>query len=95
MSKYSYYHLAYFREKLVSGLIRSYNWTDTRDMVADGFTKGSVDRTVLSVVMDGAYKLRYVAHEYREPASNATVAPSSHNSRAMVEDPPGPRPSPC
>ena len=34
--KSTYYHLAYLREKLVCGLVRSYSWTDTRDMVADG-----------------------------------------------------------
>ena len=42
--KSTYYHLAYLREKLVRGLIRSYNWTDTRDMAADGPATGSADR---------------------------------------------------
>ena len=39
--KSTYFHLAYLREKLECGLIHSYNWVDTRDMVADGLTKGS------------------------------------------------------
>ena len=43
--KGTYYdHLAYLREKLVSRLIGSYTWVDTRDMVADGLTNGSVDK---------------------------------------------------
>ena len=70
--KSTYYHLAYLREKLVCGLIRSYNWTDTRDMVADGLTKGSADRSALSAIMDGRYHLHHLVHEYKEPASSAT-----------------------
>ena len=62
------------REKLVSGLIRSYNWTDARDMVADGLTKGSVDRTALSAIVDGEHTLCHAVHEYKEPAASTTVA---------------------
>ena len=75
--KSTYYHLAYLREKLVSGLIRSYNWTDARDMVADGLTKGSADRTALAAIMDGNYKLHHSVHEYKEPAASAIAASSS------------------
>ena len=71
--KSTYYHLAYLREKLVSGLISSYNWTDTRDMVADGLTKGSADRSALSAIMDGTYELHHAVHEYREPGSSAST----------------------
>ena len=74
----TYDHLAYLREKLVSGLIRSYNWTDTRDMVADGLTKGSADRSALSAIMDGHYHLHHLVHEYKEPASSTTAASSSY-----------------
>ena len=59
-------------KKLVCGLIRSYNWTDTRDMVADVLTKGSADRSALSAIMDGRYHLHHLVHEYKEPASSAT-----------------------
>ena len=71
--KPTYYNLAYLREKLVSGLISSYNWTDTRDMVADGLTKGSADRITLSAIMGGIYELHHAAHEYREPGSSAST----------------------
>ena len=46
-------------------------------MVADGLTKGSVDRSALSAIMDGTYELHHAVHEYKEPASNATTASSS------------------
>ena len=65
--KGTYFHLAYLREKLVSRLIRSYNWVDTRDMCCDGLTKGSIDRTSLSRIMDGIYNLEHPVHEYIEP----------------------------
>ena len=52
--KGTYYHLAYLREKLSSGSLRYYPWVDTRDMVADGITKGSVDRTAIAAIMDGS-----------------------------------------
>ena len=71
--KSTYYHLAFLREKLVCGLISSYNWTDTRDMVADGLTKGSADRSALSAIMDGAYELHHAVHEYREPVSSVST----------------------
>ena len=73
--KSTYYHLAYLREKLVSRHIRSYNWTDTRDMVADGLTKGTADRSPLAAIMDGTYNLHYNVHEYREPTATGSSAP--------------------
>ena len=83
--KSTYYHLAFLREKLVTHFISSYNWVDTRDMVADGLTKGSADRSLLAALMDGSYNLAHPVHEYREPATTATtmsntLRPSSSSS---------------
>ena len=75
--KSTFYHLAFLREKLESGLIHSYNWVDTRDMVADGLTKGSIDRGALSAIMDGRYDLEHAVHEYQEPSSSSAPAASS------------------
>ena len=36
-------------------------------MCCDGLTKGSVDRTQLSLLMDGTYNLQHPVHEYIEP----------------------------
>ena len=36
-------HLISVRDRLVQGIIRRLYWLDTRDMVADGLTKGEVD----------------------------------------------------
>ena len=75
--KSTYFHLAYLREKLECGLIHSYNWVDTRDMVADGLTKGSADRTALSAIVDGNYNLQQTVHEYKEPGSSSAAAVAS------------------
>ena len=72
--KGTFYHLAYLREKLVSGIVRSYSWTDTRDMVADGLTKGIADRSALAAMMDGVYHLQHAVHEFREPTTTTTPA---------------------
>ena len=71
--KSTFYHLAYLREKLVTGLISSYNWTDTRGMVVDGLTKGSADRSALSAIMDGEHNLHHAVHEYKEPSSRSST----------------------
>ena len=70
--KGTYYHLAYLREKMVSTLIGSYTWVDTRDMVVDGLTKGRADRTPLAAIMSGSYILNHVCHEYKEPTTTTT-----------------------
>ena len=75
--KGTYYHLAYLREKLVSRLIGSYTWVDTRDMVADGLTKGRAYRTALISMMHGNFHLSHPSHEYHEPSS-ATMGDSHH-----------------
>ena len=51
-------HLIAIRDRLTRGMIRSLSWTDTRDMVADPLTKGGVDRTLLTQVMDGQLTIK-------------------------------------
>ena len=46
-------HLHYLREMLDHDVLRLLVWVDTRDMLADGLTKGSVERQVLHDTMDG------------------------------------------
>ena len=85
--KSTYYHLAYLREKLVSRHIRSYNWTDTRDMVADGLTKGTADRSPLAAIMDGTYNLHYNVHEYCEPSATGSSAQVHFAPDAYFQEP--------
>merc|ERR1712242_334460 len=46
-------HIQYVRELLDTRVLQWLFWVDTRDMCADGLTKGSVDREALQSVMDG------------------------------------------
>ena len=66
--KGTYFHLAYLRELLEAGIVRSINWCDTRDMVADGITKGSLDRTALTDVMRGVWRLKHATEAHSEHA---------------------------
>ena len=47
-------------------------WIDTRDMCADGLTKGSVDRTLIHAVMNGTWTL---LHESKCWSSNRKHQP--------------------
>ena len=45
-------HLLALRDKLARRVVKGLFWTDTRDMLADGLTKGSVDRAALRRVAE-------------------------------------------
>ena len=46
-------HISWIREFLDLGILSNVQWCDTRDMTADGHTKGSIDRQLLLEVMVG------------------------------------------
>ena len=54
----TYFHLAHLKEGIDLGIIKRFVWTDTRDMLADGLTKGSIDRAVLHLAMQGLWMIR-------------------------------------
>ena len=49
-------HLQYIRELLDHDVLRALVWLDTRGMIADGMTKGSIDRSELHRAMEGLIK---------------------------------------
>ena len=53
-------HCLYLRELLDNDVLMALIWLDTRDMVADGLTKGAVDRKALHDLMNGIVT---IAHE--------------------------------
>ena len=57
--KATYFHLAYLKEALDTGRIKSLTWVDTRDMVCDGMTKGMADRSALHQLMKGVWILKH------------------------------------
>ena len=52
-------HVQYLRELLDRRIISRLLWIDTRDMFADGLTKGAVEREALHDVMSGVIKLAH------------------------------------
>ena len=63
-----YPHVLWLRELLCSGVMGSLMWEDTRDMVADALTKGSIARDALREVAQGT---RTRAHPPVEISLNA------------------------
>ena len=53
-------HCLYLRELLDHNVRHALIWQDTRDMIADGLTKGAVERDALHAAMDG---MAMVAHQ--------------------------------
>ena len=75
-------HISWIRQMMERGIVQSVQWCDTRDMTADGHTKGSIDRELLLQVMAGSQTYKYDVKRhtpYRagrtstsEPAQSAT-----------------------
>ena len=52
-------HLAWLQDKILKRAISWLQWVDTRDMYADGWTKGSVSRERLQELAAGKYSRRH------------------------------------
>ena len=52
-------HVSWIRELLQLGILEAIQWCDTRDMTADGHTKGQIDRKLLLEVMSGHQTYRH------------------------------------
>ena len=52
-------HVQYLRELLDTKVIEAILWIDTRDMIADGLTKGAVDRAALHETMAGTWTIQH------------------------------------
>ena len=58
-------HLQYLRELLDRDVLSEIWWCDTRDMLADGLTKGQVHRDALQDAMRGTIKLTQAIHSWK------------------------------
>jgi hypothetical protein len=58
-------HCLYIRELLDYAVLHALIWQDTRDMLADGLTKGVVDRQALHDAMDGLIKIHHECKFWR------------------------------
>ena len=57
-------HVSWIRECLQLKLIESLQWCDTRDMTADGHTKGCIDRKLLVELMKGHQQYTHEVKSY-------------------------------
>ena len=62
-------------EHIRTRLLQTLPWSDTRDMIADGLTKGSIDRALLHKACDG----------YRKLIHNVETI-STHTAKARSDD---------
>ena len=67
-------HLQHIRELLDNKVRNALAWTDTRDMYADGTTKGSIDRTALHQVMNGSIHVTQPVKLWRPNDRKQTTA---------------------
>ena len=52
-------HISWIRQMMERDVVHCVQWCDTRDMTADGHTKGSIDRDLIYQVMDGIQAFKY------------------------------------
>ena len=63
-------HVCWIRELLQLQLIESIQWCDTRDMTADGHTKGCIERELLLELMEGRQTYKHEVKTYTPHRSN-------------------------
>ena len=52
-------HLLWLKDKLENNVVNSLIWCDTRDMTADGHTKGKIPRTLIHEIMNGTLTINH------------------------------------
>ena len=65
-------HVQYLRELLTNRVLHALVWLDTRDMTADGLTKGAVARDLLHTLMDGTMLVLHEAEVWSAKAPQPT-----------------------
>ena len=58
-------HVCWLRELADRGLVTGLAWVDTRDMLSDGLTKGSVSRDLIDATLQGHGPLQHDAKQWQ------------------------------
>ena len=58
-------HLLWLRELADRGILTGAAWVDTRDMLSDGLTKGSVDRSLIDAALNGSWRVQHTPKEWQ------------------------------
>ena len=78
-------HVCWMRELLQLKLIDSIQWCDTRDMTADGHTKGSIDRKMLLELMSGHQTYRHDVKKYTPWRGNSHQAVGGQQDHSVAK----------
>eukprot|EP00971_Amphidinium_carterae_P298646 5933160-Amphidinium_carterae.3 len=70
-------NVAWLRELVQSDVVHTLLWVDTRDMLADALTKGSIGREALDLAMTGTVQMK---HPVQECGRNAVDSAQSKKS---------------
>ena len=65
-------HVQFVRELLDSHVLSALLWIDTRDMFADGLTKGAIDREDLHAIMRGDLVFKHEYKQWQSKQQNTT-----------------------
>jgi len=79
-------HVQFVRELLDTKVLTALMWVDTRDMLSDGLTKGSVDRQALQDAMNGYHKFLHEFKVWSSKLSAPTQRLLSDATRAALGD---------
>ena len=75
-------HVQYLRELLDKGVLQQIIWIDTRDMYADGLTKGAVNRSAIQEIISGTMQLRHECERWQSKLKSSLA--SSTQSKHLV-----------
>ena len=66
-------HISWIRQMMERNIVHCVQWCDTRDMTADGHTKGSIDRELLLQVMSGYQSFKHELKKYVPHRASGTT----------------------
>ena len=79
-------HLQWLRELADLDILTGIAWTDTRDMLADGLTKGAVDRHMIHQAMDGQWVLTHEPKLWQSTLRHTHATTAADRPRSSNDD---------
>ena len=77
-------HLLWLRELADRGILTGAAWVDTRDMLSDGLTKGSVERSLIDAALNGSWVLAHEPKEWQSAKALRRVSTTAELSTAAA-----------
>ena len=74
------HHVQWIQELMERQILEALFWTDTRDMISDGMTKGSIARAAIRTAMElGCWKLNHPFQRHHRPRPPPPVDQTTTN----------------